>query len=191
MAPNIIGHLLAAGAQAPLDQRRWSGGTSTSGSPPVGSGTFFHQSLNLLRAHQFFRLRYGTQYPLLSNMLNLMRNFQARPPPPTQLMDPLATLMAAQSYYAMHGGGLASPNLGLPANQQQPGMSTRDPVTMQQRRLLWIQALMGENMLNVEGPLPSPPSGQPPQHQQPLPSDNRQGEDDDEEDNRDNIGDPT
>lgn len=217
--PTIISHLLEAGSQVSHgDQRRWSHPPlQASSSNGGGRNTFFQRNLNLLRLHHFFRLHYGTQYPLLTNMLHLMRNFpQARQatlldpqldPRLDSRLDPIATLMAAQTYFVMQSGGNpiqnanlgsvgvaldnaqhgqqhgnlsgASPRASLGTTstvKPSGGPSNTDQVSIQQR-LLWMQELMGENLLSEVG---RPPV------QQTTSNNSREGK----EDPQDDVGDP-
>ncbi|KAG0562469.1 hypothetical protein KC19_9G149300 [Ceratodon purpureus] len=138
----LMSHLLATGAQVPPDQAR-----RRSQYPPQAAGTLFQRNIDyLLGTHQLFRLQYGTQYPLLANMLNLMRNFsRARPPLMDPRMDPMlnprldprASLFAAQRYNAMRvgpGGQFhQDPNLGsagaASTDSQQQGNLTSPSAT--------------------------------------------------------------
>ena len=73
--------------------------------------------------HQFFLLQYQAQYPLLTNMLNMMRN-----PRPPLMLDPSLALLAAQNY-GMRG---------------QANLSSLPNPTVDQQRLLRMQELMSQ-----------------------------------------------
>uniref|UniRef100_A0A7I4FKW8 WRKY domain-containing protein n=1 Tax=Physcomitrium patens TaxID=3218 RepID=A0A7I4FKW8_PHYPA len=140
--PNGLANLLLAGSQLP-DQRRWS-----------------HPA-----AQQIFRLQFQTQYPLLFNMLNLMRTFpRARPPLVDPRMSPRLdsrALHAAQSYAMRTASGHINQDVVGPASAKalDPqnsssglGPSSSVPVSFSraQQRLLWMRQLMGESILGEQ-----------------------------------------
>jgi hypothetical protein len=79
------------------------------------------EASDLLKMHQFFLLQYQAQYPLLTNMLNMMRN-----PRPPLMLDPSLALLAAQNYGMRRQANLSS--LPNPTVDQQASRST--PLSM-------------------------------------------------------------
>ena len=99
-----------------------------------GASVLSQRNIDLLRMRQFYMMQYQTQYPILSNMLNLMRNYVARPP----LLDPSVALLTAQNF------GMRPKLPGSSVFDQQASRSAS--LSMQQQLLLQVQEMMGEKL---------------------------------------------
>lgn len=124
MSHNLLDHMLTGA----LDRTRWPNPPPQVGGPPGASLSQQRNNINLLRAQQLqFMLRYQTQYPFLSSMLNLMHNYSLAQPP--SFLDPSSLALLAAQNYGMRLSRVTNPDYS--------GSSA-------QHRLLRMQELMGE-----------------------------------------------
>lgn len=146
--PNLLDQMLAS---ALFEPERWP-----NPAPPVLGASVSQRNIDLLRMHQFFMMQYQSQYPFLSNMLNLMRNYTLAPPP---FVDPSLTLLAAQNYGMRSRQGIPESSSRPPNSAFGPQASRSTVLSRAQQRLLRIQELMGERLLGErKSPQASEPS---------------------------------